>query len=185
MYERSSIKISIDSTVYEQMINNVLNKAPLEIGVEVLVYMLLYGLTENTEYIVADINSMKRKYAKQYAALEIDSKESKFGAVPDLVVLNNSFVYASASEKKQCALGFVEIKNLKEKLNIQDGEIQSHMKNARHFIWTNGKTWHYFLGGKEEWSIELCDKSRSKTILIDEVKFDELLYRLSNINWGK
>lgn len=182
MYVESHIDISIDSAKYEQMLNNITFKAPLEIGVEVAVYMVLFGLLENTDMVVMDIDTMQKKQAKVYS----NNKNEALGAVPDLVIVDKSFSYKNPSQDSS-AYALIEIKNLKE-TDIKENkeEIISHKKNTNNFIWTNGKVWHYFnkLQPIKNWDIDLCSKETTDdSISIDSFKYAELLYRLKNIDW--
>lgn len=180
MYIKQHINISIDSVKYEQILNNVLFKAPIEIGVEIAVYMILFGLFEDTNKIVLDVNTMWKSKAKRYSNT---SDNVEFGAVPDLVIVDKSFSYSEHTNNK--SYGFVEIKSLACSKIKDDGEIESHKNNTNNFIWTNGQIWHYFNKSNPErnWSIDLRDKTSDNLIHINNLKYGELLYNLKNIEW--
>ena len=179
-----SVDISINYKVYEEILNNIRCKAPVEIGVEVAVYMLLFGLLENTNHTVVDVNSMWRKKAKVYS---INSdKEAGFEAVPDLVIVSNKFSFQKKNSKN-LTYGFVEVKALSEQYS-ETKEIESHMKNTNHLIWTNGLEWHYFNQNDQtqNWKVDLTSSiDKEGTIIINETKYAELLNELSNIGWEK
>lgn len=183
MYVKPRIDISIDSEAYEHIINNVKLKAPLEIGIEIAVYMLLFGLIEKSEVEVVDVNSMWRQYAKIYSNSE--EKETKFGAVPDLVIADKDFDYNDKSIENH-AYGFIEVKSLAINDIKYTDEIISHMANTNHFIWTNGLIWHYYNKSHQDknWDIDVkLRNTNNNRIFIDERKFGELLYHLAKIDW--
>ena len=181
MYIESHIDISIDSIKYEQILNNVLFKAPIEIGVEIAVYMVLFGLLENTDMVVCDVNTMWKSKAEKYS----NNKDEELGAVPDLVIVDKSFSYSKPS-RDSSAYGFVEVKSLACTDIKEDGEIKSHKIHTNNFLWTNGKIWHYVNNLKPEknWDVDLCiPRVEDGSIHIDSLQYSELLYRLKNIDW--
>ena len=208
MYKKPRVDVSIDCGAYEHMINNVRFKAPLEIGVEIAVFMLLFGLLEESEFEVVDVNTMRKTYAEGYA----DPKDGgiPFGAVPDLVIVEKDFVYDNQPNDNRPndnhAVGFVEVKSIATNdMKLDTGEMESHKANTNHLIWTNGLKWYYFNRVSQEamekpaWSVDLAvdkkgDNGRIRNlasdkkgdngrIRIDERKYGELLYRLNQINW--
>ena len=181
MYKESQIDIAINRSVYERILNNIRTKAPVEIGVEVAVYMIMFGLIEDTNYIVADVNSMWKSTANVYSISE-DTKN--FGAVPDLVIVRKDFNFGGNDKDDiKGANGFIEVKSLATNYN-ETAEITSHKNNTHHFIWTNGIDWIYFHNLKEIWNIKLGE-NKSGSVLIDGLKFNELLYRLNSIDWSE
>jgi hypothetical protein len=185
MYKTSQIDIVINNSVYERILNNILTKAPVEIGVEVAVYMVLFGLLEGSDYIVADVNSMWR--SKAYVYSDLDDKD-KFGAVPDLVILHKDFKFGSNNNGDiKGANCFIEIKSLASKFKETD-EIKSHRENMTNFIWTNGLEWFYFNSAdlQKDWSIKIGVIEKSNGLIkIDGLKFNELLYRINSIDWSE
>lgn len=181
MHVDAHVSISIDSKKYEQIINNIKDKAPVEMGVEVVVYMLLFGLLEGSNLVVLDVNSMWKSKAKNYSNAE-DIRD--FGAVPDLVIVDKAFKF-SEDESNKKSYGFIEIKSLACTDIKETGEIESHRKNTNNFIWTNGVIWHYFnqLHPDKNWSVDLKSNINNSRIDIDGLKFIELLYRLRSIEW--
>lgn len=189
MYTKPRVDVSIDCGTYEHMINNVRFKAPLEIGVEIAVFMLLFGLLEESEFEVVDVNTMWKTYAKGYAAPKDGGIH--FGAVPDLVIVEKDFVYDNRPNDNH-AVGFVEVKSIATNdMKLDTGEMESHKANTNHLIWTNGLKWYYFNRFSQEamekpaWSVDLAadKKGDNGRIRIDERKYGELLYRLNQINW--
>lgn len=191
MYVKPRIDISIDSRAYENIINNVQLKAPLEIGVEIAVYMLLFGLLDGTEFEIVDVNSMWLKFAKVYSNSK--DKDRIFKAVPDLVIVGKDFIYDNDNNKNDNnkkednhAFGFVEVKSMATNDIKDTDEIRSHKSNTNHVIWTNGLKWYYYnmVSCEQNWDINLSlDKNNSDKIQIDERKYGELLYHLNEIDW--
>ncbi len=172
----SSVNISMNAKSYEDIINNVLYKAPLEIGVEIAVYMLLYGIIDKEKYAVMDVNSMKKKKFIVYANAGEDISK-----VPDLVIVNNVFKYnhgEHSDSNNDGAYGIIEVKGLA--IEYSEKEYEAQKGKANHFIWTNGISW--FFDGSDE-SIVLAKKSNSGKYCIKEDKFKELLERIYKIDW--
>ena len=167
--------IRLDADAYETILNNVYTKAPLEIGVEIAVFMLLYGKLHQY-YDVADVNTMWRRYAAAY----VDASD-ELTAVPDLVILDKAFRF---TEGNGTAYGFVEVKNLAARQNGETEEMKSHRNNANHVIWTNGLIWTYYQFGSEQWSMDLTGPCEQKgRIRIDPWRFCLLLEKLDQIPW--
>lgn len=183
MYIDSHVDISINNSKYEEIINAIKYKAPVEIGVEVAVYMLLFGLLENTNLVIVDVNSMWKSKAAVYSNA---NEQSKLGAVPDLVIVNKDFEYRK-KDRANTAYGFIEVKSLQKKYSDQTKEMKSHLNNTNHLIWTNGIEWRYINQKRpqENWEVHLESDTIGEKACIDELKFSELLYRLKKIEWDK
>jgi len=184
MYIKPRIDISIDYRAYEHIINSVKLKAPLEIGVETAVYMIMFGLLAESEFEVVDVNTMWLKFAKVYSNAK--DKDNLFGAVPDLVIVGEDFDYSNKTDDNH-AFGFVEVKSISTNDIKDTDEIKSHKSNTNHLIWTNGLKWYYYnmVSQEHNWSIDLATdkKDGSGRIQIDERKYGELLYCLNEIDW--
>ena len=96
--------------------------------------MLLFGLLEDTNLVVMDVNSMWKSKAVIYSDA-MDKRD--FAAVPDLVIVDKSFDYFKDTSEGY-SYGFIEIKSLACTDIKETGEIESHKKNTNNFIWTNG-----------------------------------------------
>ncbi len=181
MYKEARIDISIDSVKYEQILNNICFKAPVEIGVEIAVYMILFGLLEDTNMVVVDVNTMWRSKAGVYSNA---SDKNALGAVPDLVIVNKSFDFRGSNDNR--AYGFIEVKSLACTDAKEDNEMKSHKNNTNNLLWTNGVIWKYYsaLASEKNWHIDLrSEKMKDNSIHIDSLKYGELLYKLKQIEW--
>lgn len=184
MYIKPRIDISIDCSAYEHIINNVKLKAPLEIGVETAIYMLMFGLLSESEFEIVDVNTMWLGSAKVYSNAK--DKDNLFRAVPDLVIVGKDFDYSNTKDENH-ALGFVEVKSIATNDIKDTDEIKSHKLNTNHLIWTNGLKWYYYnmVSQERNWFIDLATnkKDGSGRVQIDERKYGELLYYLNEIDW--
>lgn len=176
----TKIDITIDANTYAEIINGVLRKAPLEIGVEIAVYMLLYGTINKEEYSVVDVNSMKKKQAKVLVKDDVE----EISKVPDLVIVDKDFMYNAGvknTNNSAGAYGIIEVKGLSVKYSKNEYDIQK--ENANNFIWTNGIKWYF--DGEDKPSIDLSDgPDQDGKYKIKESEFEKLLVKLKNIKWG-
>ena len=62
--DKTKVEYVISAESYEYVINNIRYMAPLEIGIEVAVYMLLYSILDRMKYCVLDINTMTKRKPK-------------------------------------------------------------------------------------------------------------------------
>ena len=104
MYIKPRIDISIDCRAYEHIINSVKLKAPLEIGVETAVYMLMFGLLAESEFEIVDVNTMWLKFAKVYSNAK--DKDTLFFFFSYLVIVEKDFDYSIKADVIN-ALGIV------------------------------------------------------------------------------
>lgn len=182
MSTNHEISITITSSYYENQINKIISKAPIEAGVEILVYMLLDGMVSSKGLSLVDVSSMSKDRAKPFGVED---------AVPDIAVVSPDFDY---SEKNQCyksqVFGYVEVKGTFRKADSNPTERTAHIKAIDHVLCTNGLVWMYFDKDEEAcWSVKL-DKQERNTLRkskfsIDEDKFEELLKKLYSIDWER
>ncbi len=164
---------------YEQKLNDVRLKCPLEIGIEILVYNLLDSIIDKNNYSVIDINSLHQN---------MDSRLDTSGGISDIAILSKDFIYKL--EEKGKSYGFIEVKSTENNLEITK-QIKGQKGSINHFIYTNGKVWKYYDRSNEEWSIDLIDYNTKYTIIdgqkylnIKEEHFNNLLNKLKNIKWN-
>ena len=180
----NEVSITITSSYYENQINKIISKAPIEAGVEILVYMLLDGIVSSKGLSLVDVSSMSKDRAKPFGVED---------AVPDMAVVSPDFDYVvSRSEKNQCykskVYGYVEVKGVHRKADSCPSERKAHIKAIEHVLCTNGLVWMYFDRNEEAcWSVNLDKQGRNtlrKSIFsIDEEKFKELLEKFHGIDW--
>ena len=177
----------MDYKFYERKLNDVILKCPIEAGVEILVYMLLDSLIDSENISLIDINRLHKKS---------DLRLSTDGGVSDIAVVSRDFRYNSKEGK---VYGFVEVKansQLLEETGQTDGQKSKCLdykdsNEYRHYLYTNGLTWKYYLLGECKWKIVLANYEKKpceaisvfEKISIDKKKFEELKTILKEIKW--
>ena len=182
----NEVSITITSSYYENQINKIISKAPIEAGVEILVYMLLDGIVSSKGLSLVDVSSMSKDRAKPFGVKS---------AVPDMAVVAADFNYSDLKNKKNrhyksSVFGYVEVKAINKKADSYNSEREAHIKAINHVLCTNGLVWMYFDKKKEAcWTIKLDKEERnalkSGEFTIDENRFAELLDRLNSIDWKR
>ena len=161
---------------YEQKINDVIVKCPIEAGIEILVYNLLDKNIDREVYSLVDINRIWKK---------VDSRLSTEAGIPDIAILSPDFVFKQEDIGK--VYGFVEVKAAHVSLREID-QVSGQMSNVTHYIYTNGIVWKYYRNKELIWeknlSINKISYSSSK-IEIHEKKFKELEKEIKKIQWDK
>ena len=166
----------MDYLKYQKKINDVITKAPIETGIEILVYCFLDSNIDETKYTVADINRVRKK---------CDQRLRTDGGISDLAVLSPDFVFKD--EKYGEVYGFIEVKTAGTILKDTD-LTEEQMKKVPHFIYTNGFVWKYYFNCTKQWEINLTTNGAThslKNIAIDEDQFKKLEKAVGEINWKK
>lgn len=179
--DNTSVSITINAQAYEDIINSILYQAPLEIGVEIAVYMLLYGIIDRDNYSVIDINSMQKKKAKVYSKMIVD----EISKVPDIVIVDKQFEYNQGEindNNNLGAYGIIEIKGLC--VNYSKEEYEAQKENAKHFIWTNGISW-VFDGNEDKTIVLSANTDENGNYKIDNSEFKKLIIELKQLEWNK
>lgn len=165
----------MDFLYYQRKINDVIEKCPIETGVEILVYNLLDKCVDSNNFSLVDINSI---WKNQDIRLTTD------GGISDIAILSTDFKFGE--EDKGNVYGFVEVKP--SRVTLTDSEqVSKQMKKVNHYIYTNGIVWKYFLNQTLKWEINLSNGEFSyaiKKIYINESKFTELKNALQKIEWS-
>ena len=170
------IGAGMDYLKYQKKINDVITKAPIETGIEILVYCFLDSNIDETKYTVADINRVRKK---------CDQRLRTDGGISDLAVLSPDFVFKD--EKYGEVYGFIEVKTAGAILKDTE-QTNEQMKKVPHFIYTNGLVWKYYLNCTVQWEIILTTDRAThsfKNITIDEDQFKKLEKAVGEINWKK
>lgn len=195
MKNKDRVEFCIDAEAYEEIINNIRFKAPLEAGVEVAVFMLLYGILDINKYDLMDVSTMTKSNflvyllegSKESAQLNPKTKKKEADKTTDLVITGKGFRYNSGVVNEDNITGayaFIEVKKLATKEIKTEWDIQK--KNINHFIWTNGIKWIFCHKNKEPQTLDLDKRKRfPKQYYVDKDKFKELLTMLSSIEWEK
>ena len=165
----------MDYNYYNRKINDVIMKCPIEAGVEILVYNLLDSVINPGYFSLIDINRLRKERDER---LDTDS------GIPDMAILSNDFEYQSDKGK---VYGFVEVKATNNPCNETE-QITGQKEKAKHYLYTNGLVWQYYLDGNKQWEV-LLDSEKRKTIVsrkevvIEETQFNTLVEKLVEIQW--
>lgn len=160
---------------YQRKLNDVIQKCPIEAGIEILVYNLLDSVVNDDEYSLVDINRIwKRK----------DNRLNTEGGISDIAILSTDFIFAK--EDIGMVYGFVEVKAAGVALEKSDVQVSKQKKNVAHLIHTNGILWRYYFNGKILREINISESEvpySFKTVKINKDRFEELKQNLKEIDW--
>lgn len=185
MYLKECVQINIDSTYYERLINNVIMKAPIETGVEILAFMLLESFVSDQGCVLIDVSTYIQTTINDHNLVH-----GKSNAVPDCVVVPKEYAYFNCFDKNEAQnLGYIEIKKPSNTIKIDTEQAKAHINATKHVLFTNGIVWHYIKNGKTKWVINLDKNDRkrlkNKEIIVSEARYRELLRKLKRIEWSK
>ncbi len=128
---------------YQEKINDIILRAPIEAGVEILAYNLIdeciHFNRKNIDLRLIDVSRMQRDRAPL-----LSCKES----VPDMVIVTTDFKYSMNKEYKgymngsrhKSVKGCVEVKATCEGLSNTE-QFRGELKKFGNMIYTNGITW--------------------------------------------
>lgn len=151
----------MDYNNYQRILRNVIKCAPLECGVQTLVFMLLdeviydrYG--EDLRVLVADLR-------------DNNSVFGGIGGVLDICIVNKHFEYVDKkgtelSDHKRNRCGCVEIKMINEDLDKHIEQVAGHIIEYGKVLYTDGLIWNYYCPTEEQ------IKQIKNIIIIDEAK---------------
>lgn len=133
---------------YERILNNIITQAPLECGVQTLVFMLLDEVIYNTygnevKVLVADLRDKECIYAGATS-------------VPDLCIVKKDFKYVKKGEEQALAdqknkrLGCVEVKFVNKDLLKNIKQLVGHIVNYKKVLCTDGLMWRYYCPTQEQ-----------------------------------
>lgn len=119
------------SKEYQKLYQNIKEKAPLEGGVQMLVYMFLFEIIEDTNYQLLVIDRMGKK--TQFVTPV---------GISDLAIVSDEFRFSE--EHKNNIISYVEIKGIN--INIYDFEeqIKGQLLSCGRILCTNGNSWKYY-----------------------------------------
>lgn len=129
----------MDKADYQRILNNIITQAPLECGVQTLVYMLLDEI-------------INQKYGNQVRVLVADLRDKNCvfggsGGNVDLCIVNDKFKFISNAKREDQRvnqLGCVEVKVAGKYLPDNIGQIAGHIQDYKKVLYTNGIVWVYF-----------------------------------------
>lgn len=162
-----------DCKDYEKELNKVIKQAPLEDGVQTLVYNLLNDIIINKNLSLLIVcNAKKTNHFKG------------LGGVPDLVIASKNYDYHNDEAKKgnkEGLYGCVEVKAAYENLNSKlkyfkqiSGDILTYKK----VLYTNGIVWRYYELNKSTFNIKeinnaICEFNKATKKEIPQINSDE------------
>ncbi|MCC8015562.1 MAG: hypothetical protein LIO87_10270 [Eubacterium sp.] len=149
----------MDYLYYQQKINDVIIKCPIETGIEILVYNLLDKYIDTENYALVAID---RVWKKQ------DSRLLTKGGISDIAILSTDFIFKAKDSGH--VYGFIEVKSagtsLYDTLQI-DGQKEDH----NHLIYTNGIVWKYYYKKECRWEINISKEGVQHSI--SEINVDK------------
>lgn len=194
--EKTIVEYSIDAESYEKIVNNIRYMAPLEIGVEVAVYMLMYGVIDHKKYCILDTNTMTKRnavvFANEHGKNKVENefsngvkKKNEVDKTADFAIVGKDFEYNDGvvnKNNKSGAYGLIEVKYFSIKNSDKEYTVQRDYTN--HFVWTNGLQWKYCNHKNETVEFDLI---KTKRVIgpykIQKDEFNRLITFLGDINW--
>ncbi len=164
----------MDYKQYQRKLNDVIEKCPIEAGVEILVYSLLDSIIDNECYSLVDINRICRENEKRLVLNNV---------VPDIAVLSKDFKWGDKT--KGNAYGFVEVKATGISLRNTE-QIKKEKTGTKHLLLTNGIRWIYYLDGEVRVDCSVVKDKRKcsiEKVEIDKNEFNKLIEVLADIQW--
>lgn len=131
----------MDYKKYQRILNNIAIQAPLECGVQTLVFMLLDEI-------------IYEKYGDELRVLVADLRDNNsvfggVGGVLDICIVNKHFKYVDKkgtelNNQKENRCGCVEIKMLNEDLSKYIEQVAGHIIEYGKVLYTDGIIWNYY-----------------------------------------
>lgn len=120
----------MDYTSYARILNSIEKKAPLESGVQALIYMLILEKIKDKNLDVVIIDKMRNH-----------SVFMSYGGISDIAIVENEFnYYGSGREKiRMC----IEVKTTSENINNKI-QVKKQLLTYKKAIITNGKDWIFY-----------------------------------------
>lgn len=115
---------------YERTLGNIEMKAPLESGVQALIYMLIFEQLKDKDLDVVIIDQMQNH-----------SVFMSYGGISDLAIVDNEFNYYTSDRTKikMC----IELKEIN--ISIKNNEqVKKQLLTYKKAIITNGKEWAFY-----------------------------------------
>lgn len=159
----------MNSNQYEKMMNSIIKYAPVESGIQTLIYMFLYEIFENVDFDILIIDRMQKK-----------SQYNTYSGIPDIAIINNN-----SDEIVFC----VEAKAISEKLYDHEEQFLGHLLTYGKTIATNGKQWicydiDYYIKNNKFNEIEECwintEIESIQSIVLETIEKDRLLAKLKS-----
>ena len=136
----------MEYSTYNKILESVTKMAPIESGVQALVYMLILEVLKDNEH-------------EQINAVIIDRMQNhsvfmSYGGISDIALVKNGFDYtiSGRDEIKLC----IEVKNVLEEINNR--QIKQQLLTYKKAIITNGSKWVFYKLDDTFFTHELKDK---------------------------
>lgn len=116
---------------YQKIYQNIKEKAPIESGVQTLVYMFLFEIIKDTDYQLIVIDRMGKK--TQFVTTT---------GISDLAIVSDEFRFAE--ENKNNVISYVEVKGTDINLYDFEEQIKGQLLSCGRILCTNGSVWKYY-----------------------------------------
>ena len=116
---------------YQKIYQNIREKAPIESGVQTLVYMFLFEIIKDTNYQLIVIDRMGKK--TQFVTTT---------GISDLAIVSDEFRFAE--EHKNNIISYVEVKGTDINLYDFEEQIKGQLLSCGRILCTNGSVWKYY-----------------------------------------
>ena len=116
---------------YQKIYQNIKEKAPLESGVQTLVYMFLFEIIKDTDYQLIVIDRMRKN--TQFVTTT---------GISDLAIVSDEFRFAE--EGKNNIISYVEVKGTDINLYDFEDQIKGQLLSCGRILCTNGSVWKYY-----------------------------------------
>lgn len=123
--------IEMNAKEYQKIYQNIKEKAPIESGVQTLVYMFLYEIMKDTDYQLIVIDHMDKKTQFVTSA-----------GISDLAIVLDNFRFSE--EHKDKIISYVEVKGINTKLYDFEDQIKGQLLSCGKILVTNGGVWRYY-----------------------------------------
>ena len=121
----------MDAKEYQKIYQNIKGKAPIESGVQTLVYMFLYEIMKDTDYQLVVIDRMSKK--TQFVTSV---------GISDLAIVSDDFRFSE--EHKDNIISYVAVKGIDINLFDFEEQIKGQLLSCGKILCTNGSDWKYY-----------------------------------------
>lgn len=130
-FEFDGENIGMKAKEYQKIYQNIREKAPIESGVQTLVYMFLFEIIKDTNYQLIVIDRMGKK--TQFVTTT---------GISDLAIVSDEFRFAE--EHKNNIISYVEVKGTDINLYDFEEQIKGQLLSCGRILCTNGSVWKYY-----------------------------------------
>lgn len=135
---------------YKRILGNIEEKAPIESGVQTLVYMLVFDILKDEKKLDAVIIDRLQK----------DSDFMSYGGISDIAIVDKEFSFNGndRTKIKMC----IEVKAIGENINnkVHQMQVKKQLLTYQKAIITNGKNWAFY-----ELHEDFCTSNEKKNVI--------------------